>query len=53
MQELDRREIRVFISSTLVDFMEERDLLVKQVVSVQGSGQHAANSISAEPLTAA
>ena len=31
MQELDRREIRVFISSTLVDFMEERDLLVKQV----------------------
>jgi tetratricopeptide (TPR) repeat protein len=31
MQELDCREIRVFISSTLVDFMEERDLLVKQV----------------------
>ena len=28
---LDRRQVRVFISSTFRDFMEERDLLVKQI----------------------
>jgi hypothetical protein len=27
----DSREIRVFLSSTFSDFMQERDLLVKQV----------------------
>ena len=31
MTERDRRLIRVFLSSTFVDFQEERSLLVKQV----------------------
>ena len=28
---LDRKQVRVFISSTFRDFMQERDLLVKQI----------------------
>lgn len=31
MTELDRREIRVFISSTFLDFQEERRLLAERV----------------------
>ncbi len=34
-EQLGKREIRVFISSTFRDMMRERDLLVKEVLSFQ------------------